>query len=40
MSLRNGCKRWSVRATKEQLLDELERLQRRIDEFERSADQH
>ena len=40
MSVRNGSESWFMRATKQQLLDELERLQRRIDEFERSADQH
>ncbi len=33
-------KRRSSRATKQQLLNELERLQRRINELERSADQH
>ena len=40
MSVRNGSKCWSMRATKQQILDELEKLQRRIDEFEPSADQH
>ncbi len=40
MSGVDDSKRRSSRATKQQLLNELERLQRRINELERSADQH